>query len=67
MPKFDVLTINQKHLAKVNVAKSNMNVNGISVNNSEFIWLFEKWKRYITKQLKENQSLNSVVVEHIFE
>lgn len=67
MPKFDVLTINQKHLAKVNVARSNMAINQSEKINQEFIWSFQMWKRNITRQLKERKSLTSIVVEHIFD
>jgi hypothetical protein len=67
MPKFDVLTINQKHLAKVNVAKSNMAINQNEKFNHELIWSFQMWKRNITRQLKERKSLTSIVVEHIFD
>lgn len=64
MPKFDVLTINQKHLAKVNVAKSNMSVNQ---PNNDIILSFQMWRRYITKQLRQTKGLTSLSIEHIFE
>lgn len=67
MPQFDVLRINQKHLAKVNVARSNMVVDNDRTINNEIIWSFQMWKRYITNQLKQSKALTSVRVEHTFE
>ena len=67
MPQFDVLRINQKHLAKVNVARSNMVFDNDKTFNNELIWSFQAWKRYITKQLKESKALTSIVVKHTFE
>lgn len=67
MPQFDVFRINQKHLAKVNVAKSNMPINQNEKFNDELIWSFQMWRRNISRQLKERKSLNSVVVKHIFD
>jgi hypothetical protein len=67
MPKFDVLTINQKHLARVNVVRSEINVSKELINDTEDIWSFELWRRYIRRQLKETKALTSIVVEHIFE
>lgn len=66
MPQFDVLKINQKHLAKVNVARSNMVIDDDKINH-ELIWSFQMWKRYITRQLKESKALTSIVVQHTFE
>jgi hypothetical protein len=67
MPQFDVLKINQKHLAKVNVARSNMVIDNSKTIDNELIWSFQMWKRYITRQLKESKALTSIVVEHCYE
>ena len=67
MPQFNVFRINQKHLAKVNVAKNNMAINQSEKFNHELIWSFQMWKRNITRQLKENKSFTSIVIQHIFD
>lgn len=67
MPKFDVFTINQKHLAKVNVARNDVNVSNETIEDNNLIFSFEMWRRYIRRQLKQSKALTSIVVEHIFE
>jgi hypothetical protein len=67
MPLFDVLRINQKHLAKVNVARNDINVSNERMNNNEDIYSFESWRKYIRRELKQTKALTSIVVEHIFE
>lgn len=67
MPIFDVLTINQKHLALVNIAKQKMNDNDVDSEDKTFLATFPKWRNYITKQLKMRTSLTSTTIEHIFE
>lgn len=67
MPLFDVLRINQKHLAKVNVARNDINVSNERINNNEDIYSFQRWRKYIHRELKETKALTSIIVEHIFE
>jgi hypothetical protein len=65
MPIFDVLTINHKQLALVTIAKQNNQV--VNVDDEHILRGYMKWRNYIRKQLKNNKSLTSMSVEHIFE
>ena len=74
MPIFDVLVINEKHLAKVNVSRQTM-LNEISndiqignvmsttrVKQLSFI----QWQKYIRDTNKKTKSLHSVIIKRIF-
>lgn len=65
MPIFDVLTINHKQLALVTIAKQHKQV--VNVDDEHILRGYVKWRNYIRKQLKNNKSLTSMSVEHIFE
>jgi len=65
MPIFDVLTINHKQLALVTIAKQHKQVS--NVDDEHILQGYVKWRDYVRKQLKDNKSLTSIVVEHIFE
>jgi hypothetical protein len=65
MPIFDVFTINHKHLALVTIAKQQQEVE--NVDDDDILRGYIKWRNYIRKQLKNNKSLTSTAVEHIFE
>ena len=51
MPQFDVLRINQKHLAKVNVARSNM----VFDNDKTYIFPFVQLL-YLDSQMKDSNN-----------
>ena len=65
MPIFDVLTINHKQLALVTIAKQKKQV--VNVDDEHLLSGYVKWRNHIRKQLKDNKSLTSMSVEHIFE
>lgn len=65
MPIFDVLTINHKQLALVTIAKQQKQI--INVDDEHLLRGYVKWRNYIRKQLKDNKSLTSIAVEHIFD
>ena len=67
MPIFDVLTINHKHLALVTLAKQQQEINNVESENIHIMRAYNVWRNYIRKQLKDNKSLTSIAVEHIFE
>lgn len=68
MPIFDIITINEKHLAKVNSVRKEVELRNECVHNSEIsIASFIKWRKYIAKQLRTSKSLTSINVQHIFE
>jgi hypothetical protein len=67
MPQFNVIKVNQKHLAKVNVVKNDINIAKENINNDELISSFDSWRNYISQQLKESKSLTCITIEHIFE
>lgn len=62
MPVFDVIRINQDHVAKVLVARQNQQ---ITTNESNLIGGFNKWRKHIRKELKNSQRL-STHIEHVF-
>ena len=66
MPQFDVITINEKHLARVNAVRKDINVYHYSQSTND-IGNFLKWKNYIKKQLANSKALTSIIVQHIFE
>ena len=66
MPTFNVITINEKHLAKVNAEKKKCYIDD-DMPSSDLIWSFERWRKYIKNQLKSNKALTSIVVEHIYD
>ena len=64
MPQFNVITINEKHLARVNAVRKQVSVNfdyGTDINK------FLKWRYYIVRQLENSKALTSIIVKHIFE
>lgn len=67
MPQFDVLKVNQTHLARVLSEKRNGNLRNEQVVDNATILLFQRWKKYITKQLSERKALTSIVVINTFE
>ena len=65
MPIFDVIQVNHKQLALVTIARQHKQVE--NVDDEHILRGYTKWRNYIRKQLKENKSLTSISVEHIFE
>lgn len=58
MPEFDVITINQTHLAKVMVARQTL-PEPKQVNETIDVTGFQRWKNYIRKTLKNSQTLST--------
>ena len=67
MPNFDVLTINQTHLARVLAEKRSVRSINEKVLDDKSITLFKMWQNYIRKELFNSKSQMSVVVEYVFE
>ena len=65
MPIFDGIQVNHKQLALVTIARQHKQVE--NVDDEHILRGYVKWRNYIRKQLKENKSLTSISVEHIFE
>ena len=62
MPVFNVLTINNKQIAKVKAAKQNLEVDKVESNLVE---QFNNWFQYISNELKTTKSTLSIKVRHI--
>jgi len=67
MPNFDVLTINQTHLARVLAEKRSVRSINEKVLDNKSITLFKRWQNYIRKELFNSKSQMSVVVEYVVE
>ena len=66
MPNFNVLTINETHLAKVLCEKRSVKSINETLGDNNTIYSFIKWRNYVTKQIRDSKSLISLRVEHIF-
>lgn len=66
MPQFNVLRINQTHLAKVIAAKSKAPQTNEVADNSAIV-SFMRWRNYIRKQLTSNKTLTSSLIVHTIE
>lgn len=66
MPVFNVLRINQTHLAKVMVAKKSERQTKETADHGTIVG-FMRWRNHIRKQLTTDKALTSCEVLHIFE
>lgn len=64
MPIFNVIHVDQTHIAKVLAVKRNSEVTETVPENTSVE--FMRWQNYIRKQLKETKGLLSSRVVHIF-
>lgn len=67
MPNFDVLRINQTHLARVLAEKRSVKSINESIADDKSITLFKRWQNYIRKELFNSKSQTSIIVEYIAE
>ena len=64
MPTFNVLRINEKHLAKVRAVRSEGVIKEFtSLNLNNFI----EWHKGISKQLSNSKALTSCTIQRIYE
>lgn len=66
MPVFNILHINQSHLAKVIAAKRN-HATTDEVMSNKTVTNFMRWRNYIRKQLTRSKALTSCKIIHTIE
>ena len=65
MPTFNVLRIDEKHLAKVKAARSRVEVSDKADKNLQQDFL--KWHKGIKKMLSNQKAFTSSIIVHTFE